>query len=116
MKFYKRYETLLRLVEEKGIGFVQTNEWDGSKPHFLQMRKEGLVDYESGTSSRVAKINGYRPYGSDRNAYFYTVKIKGINLLLKLDPNNEDVSDVCRKFMSGIFENKYWIDEYKARK
>lgn len=70
---YARHKTLLRLVQEYGFGFAQTNEWEGSKAHFLQMRKEGLVDYKSGTDSRVEKLNKYRPYGTDRNALFYTI-------------------------------------------
>ena len=112
-----RYRTLLKLVQNYGFGFAQTNEWEGSKAHFLQMRKENLVQYESGTTSRVEKLNKYRPYGTDRNALFYTVTIKGLSLLQQVVPEDEDVRGFSRMFIEGILEkDNFLIKEYKLRK
>lgn len=113
MKFYKRYETLLKLVVTKGLGWAQTNEFGPTgKSHLLHMRREGLVVYESG--DRLGK-RGLYARGTDLNAYFYTITPKGLNLLLNINPGHEDVLDACESFIRGVFEKDFWIKEYKYR-
>lgn len=117
MKEYARYKTLLKLVKLRGLGFAQTNDWEGSKAHFLQMRKEKLVDYENGTDPRVERLNKYRPYGTDRNAIFYTITIKGLSLLQQLYPEDDDVRGFSRMLIEGVLErDEFLTKEYKLRK
>lgn len=113
MKVYSRYYTLLKLVEERGLGWAQTNEYgSASKSHFLQMRREKLVDYTVGYDKRIIDLI---IKGPDINAYFYTITPKGLSLLSKLFPNNEMVEDTCREFIKNVFENDFWIKEFKLR-
>ena len=113
MKIYSRHYTLLKLVEKRGLSWVQTNEFgSASKSHFLQMRREKLVDYTVGYDKRITDLI---IRGPDINAYFYTITPKGLNLLLKLFPNNENVKDTCREFINNLFEDDHWIKEFKLR-
>lgn len=111
----KRHETLLRLVEEKGLGWAQTNEYGkAAKAHFLQMRREGLVNYTSGDDN--SRIRDLIIRGPDKNAYFYTVTVKGLMFLSKEYEDNESVHDAMRELAKGILsEDSYWISEFKLR-
>lgn len=116
MKPLARHYALLKLIKNYGWQFAQTNAWEGSKAHFLQLRKEGLVGYESGRHPRVSRVNRSRPYGADRNAYFYAISIQGLQLLKKLFPEEEAPKDMLREIVEYVLMNqKYWIEEFKHR-
>lgn len=112
-----RHETLLRLFDEKGFtGWVQTNEWGKtSKAHFLQMRKEGLVNYMGGDQSYFKKLSGLNPYGPDKNAYFYTITIKGVNKLIELYADNEDLAIGYRNMVKKALTDQNFKDQLEYR-
>lgn len=115
MKAYERYNTLHRLVDDKSLGWAQTNEYGkAAKGHFLQMRKEGLVDYTYGDDNK--RIKDLIIKGPDKNAYFYTITPKGLLLLAKLFPESEEVFNAMRDFVEGVLsEDPYWIKEFEYR-
>lgn len=82
-----------------------TNQWSNSKPHFLEMRKEGLVDYTPGNDTRITRFNLYYPYGSEINSNWYNITIKGLMLLDELFPDRDEVKETMRQFVTGVFQD-----------
>lgn len=116
MRPLARHHTLLKLIKNYGWQFAQTNAWERRKAHFLQLKKEGLVEYEHGTSSRVAKVNRHRPYGPDRNANFYAISIQGLQLLKRLFPEEDYPKEMLRELITYVLENSdHWIEEFNER-
>jgi hypothetical protein len=115
---YARHYTLLKIVRDVGLSWVQTNDYGKTgKEHLLQMRREGLVDYESGSSQRVTWGISRRTVGPEIIANWYTITFKGIQKLLDEFPNDEDVKTAARNCIMNPFkeENKYWQIEIKHR-
>lgn len=121
---YARYHTLKKLVEEVGLGWVQTNIHNKSwKAHLLETRRKGLVIYAPGDSWRVQKGLGHITSYADKLAYFYTITFKGLQLVLENWPNCEEAKDAAKKLIKIAFKSnwdskhnkEYWEKELELR-
>ena len=103
---YARYNTLRKVAENVGWGFVQTNSYgSNAKSHLLQMRKEGLVKYTPGTYA-TDLLNRYnvRPWGPDKNANWYTLTWEGLQKLMELWPGKEKWSGMAHYMIKIAFD------------
>ena len=114
---YARHYTLKKIAKDVGWGWVNTNHYNRTgKSHLLQMRREGLVQYVYGDSSRVYYGIGKRPHGSERITNWYTITFVGLQKLLGLWPNDKDMQEMARFVLKKVFEpDYYWKDEIHHR-
>jgi len=114
---YARHYTLKKIAKDVGWGWVDTNRYNRTgKSHLLQMRKENLVQYVYGDSSRIYFGIGRRPYGSERITNWYTITFVGLQKLLGLWPDDENIREMAHFIFKKMFgSDSHWKDEIHYR-
>ena len=106
------------MAKDVGWNWVDTNYYGKTgKEHLLHMRREGLVQYEAGTSIRVHAGIGRRPYQSELLANWYTITFAGLQKLLELWADDDNLKGMARFMIRCAFnpETTYWERELKHR-